>query len=62
MQRYVTATFPSVMTALRLLLTLPCGVASGNVEKKNVKSQLRVNLRALFRIVNPLLGIYIYKR
>eukprot|EP00794_Sanderia_malayensis_P015939 gene15939-biopygen13560 len=40
----VAATFPNAMTALRLLLTLPCGVASGERSfsmLKRVKSQLR---------------------
>eukprot|EP00794_Sanderia_malayensis_P010048 gene10048-biopygen8254 len=39
----VAATFPNAMTALRLLLTLPCGVASGERSfsmLKRVKSQL----------------------
>ena len=43
----VAATFPNAMTALRLFLTLPCGVASGERSfslLKMVKSQLRSSM------------------
>ena len=43
----VAATFPNAMTALRLFLTLPCGVASGERSFSvliRVKSQLRSSM------------------
>ena len=43
----VAATFPNAMTALRLFLTLPCGVASGERSfsvLKRLKSQLRSSM------------------